>query len=192
MPDSIALYVIAGPNGAGKTTFAREFLPHFTNCQEFVNADFIASGISPFAPRTAALEAGRLMLKRIHALASHRHSFAFETTLSGRGYLSLFRELKATGYKIDLSYLWLSNVQLAIQRVHDRVRNGGHSVPEEDIRRRFNRGLKNLFGDYLPLLDSWKLIDNSSRRPLTIAYGQAGDINILDEAVFQRIKSEKL
>jgi predicted ABC-type ATPase len=115
---------------------------------------------------------------------------AGKTTLSGRGYLSLFRELQTKGYRIDLSYLWLSNPQLAIQRVRDRVRNGGHSVPEEDIRRRFNRGLKNLFGDYLPLLDSWKLIDNSTRRPRMIAYGKAADIEVLDDTLFQQIRSD--
>lgn len=190
MAGAIPLYVIAGPNGAGKTTFAREFLPHFVKCQEFVNADFIASGLSPFAPGMAAMEAGRLMLKRMDELASRRHGFAFETTLSGRGYLSHFGRLKAKGYRIHLFYLWLPGVQLAIQRVLDRVQSGGHSVPEEDIRRRFNRGLSNLFGEYLPLLDTWALIDNSECRPRLIAYAASDHLNILDGPLFQRIKSD--
>ena len=182
------LYVIAGPNGAGKTTFAKEFLPHFAKCQEFINADLIASGLSPFSPRTAAIEAGRMMLNRIKDLASRHHTFAFETTLSGRGYLSMFRKFKTQGYRIHLFYLWLPSVQLAIQRVRDRVQRGGHSVPEEDIRRRFNRGLKNLFSDYLPLLDDWTLLDNSGKRPQMIASANEGHIQIIASELFRQIK----
>ncbi|MDE2040701.1 MAG: zeta toxin family protein [Elusimicrobia bacterium] len=189
MPTSIPLYVIAGPNGAGKTTFAAEFLPHFAKCREFVNADYIATGIAPFAPSTAAIEAGRVMLSRIKELVAQRHSFAFETTLSGRGYLSLFQEIRKAGYRINLFYLWLPSVELAIQRVHDRVRSGGHSVPDGDVRRRFDRGLKNLFGEYLPLLDGWTLINNSERHPRIIAYGLAGAATIKDAPLFEKIKA---
>src|ERR1035437_6141640 len=131
------LYVIAGPNGAGKTTFAREFLPRFAKCDEFVNADLIATGLSPFLPRNAALQAGRLMLQRIGDLAAQHKSFGFETTLAGKSYARLFRHLKSQQYSIHLIFLWLPRVDLAIKRVEDRVRQGGHSVPEVDIRRRF-------------------------------------------------------
>lgn len=182
------LYIIAGPNGAGKTTFAKEFLPNFVDCPEFVNADLIAGGLSPFSPKAAAVEAGRLMLRRIHQLASRRHAFGFETTLSGRGYLSLFRGLRAKGYRIHLFYLWLPNVQIAIQRVRERVRQGGHSVPEEDIRRRFNRGLKNLFAEYLNLMDTWTLSDNSGSLPRTVAYAKEGRIQTVDSNLFDKIK----
>lgn len=182
------LYVIAGPNGAGKTTFAREFLPHYVKCPEFVNADLIAGGLSPFSAAAAALEAGRIMLRRIDELSAHRHDFAFETTLSGKGYLSLFRKLRTKGYRINLFFLWMPSVQLAIQRVRDRVRRGGHAVPEEDIRRRFSRGLKNLFTQYIPLLDTWTLLDNSERRPQMIAYAEEDHIQILNSSLFENIK----
>src|SRR4029077_15377000 len=119
---SKTVYVIAGPNGAGKTTFAKEFLPHFAHCEEFVNADMIATGISPFSPRGAALEAGRLMLRRIHELATAGQMFGFETTLAGKSYAILFHRLRQKGYRIDLIYLWLPNPELAIKRVQDRVR----------------------------------------------------------------------
>lgn len=190
MPNSPSLYVIAGPNGAGKTTFARTFLPHFANCREFVNADYIATGLSPFAPTTAAIEAGRLMLKRMREISSHRRSFAIETTLSGKGYLRLFRRLKTSGYHIHLFYLWLPSVLLAIQRVRDRVRQGGHSVPEADIRRRFDRGLKNVFGSYRRVWDSWTLIDNSAAMPRLIALTLHDDLRIIDRPLYQKIKGD--
>ena len=182
------LFVIAGPNGAGKTTFAREFLPRFAKCREFVNADLIAGGLSPFAPRTAAIEAGRIMLGKIDALAAQRHTFAFETTLSGRGYLALFRRLKATGYKIHVIFLWLPRVELAIRLVQDRVRRGGHSVPEHDIRRRFGRGVRNLLTEYHPLVDSWTFFDNSGSQPNLIARTDAGEVVMIDAALFSKIK----
>jgi len=185
-----SLYVIAGPNGAGKTTFAREFLPHFANCQEFVNADLIASGLSPFSPRSAAIEAGRIMLGRIHELTAKGQTFAFETTLSGRSYLPLFRKNRAKGYGIHLFYLWVPGVELAIQRVRDRVREGGHSVPEEDIRRRFHRSLRNLFKEYLPLVDTCTLLDNSQNRPEVIAYAKPSGVEIVDEELFNKIKKD--
>ena len=182
------LYVIAGPNGAGKTTFAREFLPHFAKCREFVNADLIAGGLSPFSPAAAAIEAGRIMLKKIEELSARRHSFAFETTLSGRGYLALFSKLKKEGYRIHLFFLWLPSVELAIRRVADRVSRGGHSVPEHDIRRRFGRGVRNLLTDYQSLLDTWVLFDNSGSRPRPIAEAFGGEVNAVDHPLFTRIK----
>lgn len=182
-----SLYIIAGPNGAGKTTFAREFLPKFAHCKIFVNADSIASGLAAFAPRVEAVQAGRIMLGHIRKLANQRQTFAFETTLSGRRYLSFFRELKQFGYHIHLTYLWLPSVALAIQRVKDRVIQGGHSVPEEDIRRRFNRGLKNLFSEYKPLLDTWLLLDNSERKSKTIAFGKGSERQIIDGILYEKV-----
>lgn len=124
------LYIIAGPNGAGKTTFAREFLPNYADCKNFVNADLIAQGMAPFSPETAALRAGRAMLHEIRSFAERRVSFAFETTLSGRSYLTLLRRLKAEGYDIHFFFLWLKSVDLALSRVKERVSRGGHDVPE--------------------------------------------------------------
>lgn len=184
------LFVIAGPNGAGKTTFAKEFLPRFAKCREFVNADLIAGGLSPFSPATAAMEAGRIMLEKIDGLAAQKHTFAFETTLSGRGYLALFRRLKKDGYRIHLLFLWLPRVELAIQRVKDRVRRGGHSVPEPDIRRRFDRGVRNLLTEYHPLVDTWGLFDNSGSDPRLIARADRGEIVVIDAPLFLKIKGE--
>jgi len=183
------LYVIAGPNGAGKTTFAREFLPYFAKCEEFVNADFIATGLSPFSPRDAALQAGRLMLQRIHDLAAQRKSFGFETTLAGKSYTRLFQYLKLHHYSIHLIFLWLPKVDLAIKRVQDRVRQGGHSVPEADIRRRFKRGIHNLFSVYRPLIDTWTLLDNSGPKPKRVASGTPAEIQIADPSIFSYIKT---
>lgn len=182
------LFVIAGPNGAGKRTFAREFLPHFAKCREFVNADLIAGGLSPFSPGTAAVEAARIMLEKIEELSAQRHTFAFETTLSGRGYLALFRRLKAKGYRIHLTFLWLPRVELAIQRVKDRVRRGGHSVPEHDIRRRFDRGVHSLLTEYHPLVDTWCLFDNSGSKHRLIAQSDGGTITMFDAPLFEKIK----
>jgi len=188
MANGYHLYVIAGPNGAGKTTFAREFLPHFAKCSEFVNADLIAGWLSPFSAAGAAIEAGRIMLRRVSELSAQRRDFAFETTLSGRGYLSLFRRMKRRGYRIHLLYLWLPSAELAVQRVQDRVRHGGHNVPEPDVRRRFGRGLRNLFSEYRPLLDAWTILDNSGEEPKLIAHEQAGRLQVFDSMLFREIE----
>jgi predicted ABC-type ATPase len=131
------LYVIAGPNGAGKTTFAKKFLPDYVDCKEFVNADYIASELSPFSPDRAAIQAGRIMLERIKMLGEHREDFGFETTLAGTVFANLLDNLKESGYKIHVFYLWVQNADIAIARIADRVRRGGHSVPDEVVRRRF-------------------------------------------------------
>ncbi|MBI2496241.1 MAG: zeta toxin family protein, partial [Candidatus Omnitrophica bacterium] len=151
------VYVIAGPNGAGKTTFAKEFLPHYAKCENFVNADLIAQGLSPFSPEAAAMRAGRLLLEQIRLLA-HKHSdFGFETTLSGITYVALLRRLKAQGYRIQLFFLWIPTVEMALARIADRVRRGGHDIPERVVRRRFHKGIQNFFTRYRPLLDLWML-----------------------------------
>jgi len=178
------LYIIAGPNGAGKTTFARKFLPQYVECLEFVNADFIAGGLSPFAPERAAIHAGRLMLEQIHSLAERGLDFGFETTLSGKTYVKLLQEMKNGGYLINIFFLWISNVKLALERIELRVQNGGHHIPEAIIRRRFGRSLPNFLRFYKPLADSWTIFDNSGDVPEMIAFEESGKIEILDPDLF--------
>lgn len=162
------VYVIAGPNGAGKTTFATEFLPEFVDCREFLNADLIAAGLSPFAPETQNLRAGRLLLERIQELFSARVDFAFETTLAGRSYARMLKTFRQEGYRVVLFFLWLPSVELAVSRVAMRVRQGGHHIPEADIRRRYTAGLRNFFGLYRSVLDAWWLYDASELPPVLI------------------------
>ena len=159
------VFVIAGPNGAGKTTFAREYLPNEASCPIFVNADLIAAGVSPFAPEAVALDAGRIMLAQIAAHARRRESFAFETTLSGRAYARHIPRWQSDGYEVNLWFLSLPDAAKAIERVRQRVREGGHDVPETVIRRRFDAGLINFEQLYRPLVDRWALYDNSGRAP---------------------------
>lgn len=167
-------YVIAGPNGAGKTTFATEFLPDFVHCREFVNADLIAAGLSPFAPETQAMRAGRLLLTRLRELAEARRDFGFETTLAGRGYLKVIADLRRSGYHVVLFFLWLPSAEMAVARVANRVRQGGHDIPEATIRRRFESGLRNFFCSYAPLVDAWHLYDGSRLPPSSLASGSGG------------------
>jgi len=176
--------VIAGPNGAGKTTFARKFLPESVKCMEFVNADLIAGGLSPFAPEKAAIHAGRLMLERIHSLADRGLDFGFETTLSGRTYIRLFQDLKRRGYQIHLFFLWLNSLRLALERIEIRVEQGGHDIPEMVVRRRFDRSLSNFFEFYRPLADSWTIFDNSGEMPKVVAFEELGEVRIVDPGVF--------
>lgn len=181
------LYIIAGPNGAGKTTFARKFLPLYANCEEFVNADLIAAGLSPFAPESVAIQAGRLMLERVRSLAARRVDFAFETTLSGKTYVRLLRELKAEGYQTHLAFLWLRNVELSVARVARRVQQGGHHIPEDVIRRRFNLGLRNLFQSYRPVLDRWWLYLNTGEEPQLIVEEHFGEFRIIEASLYQEV-----
>ncbi|MDZ7697520.1 MAG: zeta toxin family protein [Deltaproteobacteria bacterium] len=182
------LYIVAGPNGAGKTTFAREFLPNYADCMDFVNADFIADGLSPFSPERAAIRAGRLMLEQIGLFADERRDFGFETTLSGKTYVRLLQDLKDRGYRIHLFFLWLPSVDMALERVADRVRRGGHNIPVEVVRRRFKRGLPNLFQIYRPLLDFWAIIDNSTDMPNLVAFESGKELNIVRSDIFSLIK----
>jgi predicted ABC-type ATPase len=181
------IHVIAGPNGAGKTTFALTYLPRYAGCLQFVNADLIAAGLSPFAPESAAVTAGRLMLAQIHRLAAQGADFALETTLAGRGYLAMLRTFRQQGYVVTLYFLWLPSIQLALERVAERVRKGGHSVPEEDVRRRYRRGVRNLFQVYRPLLDTWFVFDNSGPDPRAVAIEHAGALSVIDQQTFRRM-----
>lgn len=164
--------IIAGPNGAGKSTLAPFLLRDTFGLLEFVNADTISAGLSAFNVEAVALEAGRVMLARLRELAAHRQNFAFESTLSTRSYAPWIDRLVNDGYDFHLLFLWLNTAQLAIQRVAERVRNGGHFVSEEIIRRRYDRGLNNLFELYLPLAKTWAVYDNSGAgSPSLIASG---------------------
>lgn len=172
MPKARKVLIIAGPNGAGKTTFAREFLPNEAGCQIFVNADLIASGLAPFAPEGAALRAGRLMLREIDRHFLARESFAFETTLSGRSYLPRIARWQGAGYHVKLIFLKLNKPENAIARVAERVRQGGHDVPADVIRRRFKAGLENFQKYYAPQVDEWVLYDNSGSAPALLEWSE--------------------
>ncbi len=139
------IYIIAGPNGSGKTTFAKKFLPKYAKCYNFINADLIAQGLSPFSPQVAAMKAGRLVREQIRDLANKNVDFSFETTLAGKSHISLFKRLKKKKYNLYLFYLWIPTPELAIARIRDRVVEGGHDVSEEDVKRRFYRGTYNFF-----------------------------------------------
>lgn len=185
------VYIVAGPNGAGKSTFARLFLPDYADCKEFVNADLIAAGLSPFNPESLAIEAGRLMLERIETLTRSRADFGFETTLAGRSHMSLLARLREEGYRVHLFFLWLPTVELALERVHDRVLSGGHLVPEETVRRRFMRGISNFFHLYQEFLDSYLIFDNAGASPrLVAARFEDGPPIVLDSVTFDTIQAE--
>ncbi len=184
------VYVIAGPNGAGKTTFASQFLPDFVKCREFLNADLIAAGLSPFAPETQNLRAGRLLLERIGELADQRADFGFETTLSGRTYVKLLLDMKANGYRGVLFFLWLPSADMAVARVENRVEEGGHGVPAEDVRRRYQAGVRNLFRLYRPILNRWWLYDASRLPPKLIATERDGRLDVKQKRLYRRIKQQ--
>ena len=181
--DKPTLYIIAGCNGAGKTTASYSVLPDLLRCREFVNADEIAKGLSPFNPESVAIEAGRLMLQRINLLLSQGKTFAIETTLATRSYASLIEEAHESGYQVILLFFWLSSPEVAIERVAKRVSEGGHNIPTETIRRRYWLGLQNFFNLFIPIVDGWSFYDNINL-PLELA----NDAGIIDEEVFKNIK----
>ena len=181
--------VLAGINGAGKTTASREVLANAFGILTFVNADVIAQGLSGFDPDAAAFEAGRIMLARMDALAAQRVDFAFETTLAARSYAGWLESLRQTGYGVHLLYYWLKSADLAVERVAARVRLGGHSVPEETIRRRYGRSIENLTKLYLPVATTWKVYDNNQEAPRLVAHGGVGlGETIVDPAAWSAIK----
>lgn len=163
------LVILGGPNGAGKTTAAARLLPHDLGIIEFVNADEIARGLSPFNPEGSALAAGRLMLERLRALIEAGDSFAFETTCSGRYHLQMLRRGRAAGYRLTLIYLWLASPEMALERVARRVAQGGHAIPSDVVRRRYHAGIRNMRDLYLPAVDRAFVYDNSDRTGEVIA-----------------------
>ena len=181
------LYVIAGPNGSGKTTFAQEFLPHYADCFEFVNADLIAKGLSPFGPSKVAIKAGKLLLSQIADFSRKKIDFAFETTLAGKGYANIFKQMKRDSYELHLFFLWLPDVKLALARVADRVRKGGHAIPDQDVKRRFSRGVSNFFHVYQQLFDTWSIFDNSTGIPEQIVKGENGLATVFDNSQYSKI-----
>ena len=181
-------YIIAGPNGSGKTTFARQFLPHYAVCTNFVNADLIALGLSPFAPASAAISAGKLVIRQINDYVARGADFAFETTLAGRAYVGLLAELRDKGYRVNMYFLWLPSPELSIARIRERVREGGHDVPSDDVRRRYVRGISNFLDIYEPMLDSWMLFDNSGTKPILIAKRTNGKREVLLPVLFEKIR----
>ncbi len=187
-----SVIVLAGPNGAGKTTASRTLLANTLRLMTFVNADAIAQGLAGFDPESAAIEASRIMLARMHALAEQRADFAFETTLAARSLASWLRTLVADGYTVNLFYFWLNSPDLAVARVAERVRRGGHSVPEATIRQRYRRSLDNFFHLYRPTVTAWHFYDNSqSGQPRCVATGddQGNEIVMLNET-WQQIQNE--
>lgn len=181
------LYVIAGPNGSGKTTFAEKFLPEYAGCFEFINADLIAKGLSPFNPSKIAIKAGKILLDQIAECSKRKVDFAFETTLAGRGYAKTFKGIKRAGYEIHMFFLWIPDVKLALARVADRVSKGGHFIPDQDVKRRFFRGLSNLFHIYLNLFDTWSVFDNSTGAPEQIVRVEKEHVKILDRQKYDQI-----
>ena len=171
LPDRKVI-IIAGPNGAGKTTFAREFLPNEAACPVFVNADLIAAGLAPFAPESAAVQAGRLMLAELERHFQAGKSFAFETTLAGHAYLKHIRKWQATGYRVELIFLQLNHPDEAVARVQQRVRQGGHGIQEIVIRRRFNAGLENFHQHYAPIVNAWALYNNAGETPVLLDWSE--------------------
>ncbi len=167
-----SVYIIGGPNGAGKTTFAREFLPNYADCKNFVNADLIAQGVAPFSAEEVAFRAGRLMIEEINSYVKRGASFGFETTLSGRSYLNLIRDLTRRRYDVHFFFLWIPTVALALRRVRARVLEGGHDVPEVVVRH---------------LGDSWILFDSSGATPAIVAFEKQGSLHIMNEELYDML-----
>jgi predicted ABC-type ATPase len=186
--------VLAGPNGAGKTTAARTLLAQTLSVMTFVNADVIAQGLSGFDPDSAAIEASRIMLERLHGLAAQRADFAFETTLAARSYARWLAKLRVTGYVVQLHYFWLATPDLAVARVAQRVSTGGHSIPEATIRRRYRRSLRNFFALYRPVVDVWLMYDNSqvSQPELVASSDKTGKETVLNQVTWEKIKEQAL
>ena len=182
------LFIISGCNGAGKTTASYTVLPEILDCKEFVNADEIARGLSPFNPESMAIEAGRLMLRRIEELLSRNETFSIETTLATKSYLNLVHRAQSKGYRVNVVFFWLRTPELAIQRVAERVQHGGHNIPEDIIRRRYVAGINNLFRLFIPEVDYWGIFDNSEQPRIKIASGSKGKgIDIFNEELYKKI-----
>jgi predicted ABC-type ATPase len=184
------LYIIAGPNGVGKTTFADRYLPDEAKQLEFVNADLIARGLSPYAPDSAAIEAGRILLRRVRELISNRTGFTWETTMSGRTSVSWLRQASEAGYVLKAYFIWVRNPETTIRRIRQRVIEGGHNISEEVSRRRFFKTIQNFFTVYRPLMTSWKLLQNELPGPRLLAVEKRGKLVVRDAHQFAQIQQE--
>lgn len=183
-------WIVAGPNGVGKTTFALEYLPRVVGCRVFVNADLIAAGIAPLAPERGRVSAGRIFLREIEQNIASRRDFGFETTLSGWAHLGLVRRLKADDWRVELNYLALPDVEAAKLRVAERMSHGGYDIPVPDIERRFRRGLDNLFGDWVSLVDRAVCLFNVGPTPLHV-FTQEGENRVVAEPSILRMLEER-
>ena len=182
------LYIISGCNGAGKTTASYTVLPEVLHCKEFVNADEIAKGLSPFNPESVAIEAGRLMLQRIEFLLEKEETFSLETTLAAKSYINLVRRAQAKGYTVRLLFFWLNSPELALQRIAERVAKGGHNISKPIVRRRYVTGISNLFRLFMNEVDSWEIYDNSKYPAIQIARGGKDDeTSIIVESTYKKI-----
>lgn len=185
--DKPVCYMVAGPNGAGKTTFAMIYLPQWGDCREFLNADLIAAGLSPLAPETQNITAGKLLLKRIADLTGKKQTFGFETTLSGKSWVKTIGRLQANGFTVVLHFLWLPSAALAKNRVRNRVRQGGHHIPEDTITRRYAAGLRNFLSLYNDRVDHWLLYNAAPEEPELIAESSDGQLQIYNELAYADI-----
>lgn len=183
------LYIICGCNGAGKTTASYTVLPEILDCREFVNADEIARGLSPFNPSSVAIEAGKLMLQRIEDLLGADETFSIETTLATRSYVNLVKRAQAKGYRVCLLFFWLNSPELAMKRVAERVSKGGHDIPQDIIKRRYASGINNLFKLFIPIVDYWAIFDNSETPRKKVAIGgRNADTEIFYRELYENMK----
>jgi predicted ABC-type ATPase len=181
------LHIIAGPNGVGKTTFADRYLPQTIKQLEFVNADLIARGLSPYDADSVSMEAGRLALERMRHLIANQQPFTWETTMSGRTAVNWIKSAKAAGYQIKCYFLWVRDVDTTLGRIRQRVREGGHNIDVDVSRRRFFKTIQNFFSIYRPLCDTWKLIANDGEAPRLLAVEKDGKLAIRDEEAIEII-----
>jgi predicted ABC-type ATPase len=184
------LYIIAGPNGVGKTTFANRYLPDEARQLEFVNADLIAKGLSPFDPDSVSIEAGKIALKRMRELIAHKIGFTWETTMSGRTAAGWLREARDAGYVLKAYFLWVRHPETTIGRIHQRVTEGGHNIPEETSRRRFFKTIQNFFEIYRPVMHSWKLFQNEFPGTRLVAVEKDNRLVVRDRIRFAEIQQE--
>jgi predicted ABC-type ATPase len=184
------LYIIAGPNGVGKTTFADRYLPDEAKQLEFVNADLIARGLSPYDPDSVAIEAGKILLRRVRELIAHHTGFTWETTMSGRTAVSWLRQAREAGFALKAYFLWVRNPETTIRRIRQRVAEGGHSISEDVSRRRFYKTIQNFFAVYRPLMTSWKLLQNELPGPRLLAVEKQGRLAVRDPLLFAQIQRE--
>jgi predicted ABC-type ATPase len=189
MGDVPTIYILAGPNGSGKTTLAREFLPRGIHCLNFLNADLLAQGLSPFDVTVAGLRAGRFLLQEFDHNVANGISFGIETTLSGLTYLNRFKDAKEKGFRIVLFYIWVGSAKLSIERIKHRVSKGGHHVPSKDVIRRFGRSIRHFFNHYRPLADKFYVFDNRDQKPVMIAFGTSTDQTVIDATLYTELLS---